>query len=630
MPSASPGPVASPDRRQKLKQYNTIGDAVNLIRDSSKIVVLCGAGISTAVGIPDFRSEHGRFRVLVFVFMTDISGLYKQLPARFSDPQQLFYRDTFEDEPLAFWKDVHPIVPKLRQGQILKQDGSGSRQAIEAVPRYSKVHSFFNLLQDKRKLHTIFTQNIDALELAADVEPEKIVACHGSWDTATCLSCDGKAKAEDYLPVVLEKRLPLCSCARPRPVDPRARQSSRVKKSSVVDMEKVTYLDTKNGQVVQQIRSGRKKRRAIESELADILSRDSDDDDKHDPPARQGLLKPDITFFGEEPNKQYGPRLDNIQDDIDLLIIIGTSLAAQPVSQLPLEIPPHVPQIWISNQTTTSAKARGLRVDIELIGDADTIITELCARAQWSNALANRLWKNHLGSTKQARDAKTRAMRTIAATADAEAKSEGKTKAEDSNIASLSVKSMSTQSNHSAADAPLKPETEAATAPSGMIAPSADAESSAVIGKEQHSQIGSRPSAAKQPPIQGLFANLPASSGSVVTPAPQTADVQSSTTVADILPSTSPPLPYRGSSKRPLSIGDTLTANADALRANENVSNQIATSVRPQESPARPVKAARTATTLSAVGKYDAVSDPDLRIFPDEAFPNIIYFKKKT
>jgi hypothetical protein len=83
--------------RDKLGQYNTISDAVNLIRSSRRIVILTGAGISecrlhiiflaivisfftgVSCGIPDFRSH---------------DGLYASLKDRgeydLDDPQQMY------------------------------------------------------------------------------------------------------------------------------------------------------------------------------------------------------------------------------------------------------------------------------------------------------------------------------------------------------------------------------------------------------------------------------------------------------------------------------------------------------------------------------------------------------------
>ena len=70
--------------RERLTQYNTIDDAVNLIQNAKRIIILTGAGISTrtfgrseeqlemadtrtsgvSCGIPDFRSRNGIYALL--------------------------------------------------------------------------------------------------------------------------------------------------------------------------------------------------------------------------------------------------------------------------------------------------------------------------------------------------------------------------------------------------------------------------------------------------------------------------------------------------------------------------------------------------------------------------------------
>ena len=69
--------------REKLTQYNTVDDAVNLIKNSKRIIILTGAGISmtrsywlrsirrsnacilgVSCGIPDFRSRNGIYSLL--------------------------------------------------------------------------------------------------------------------------------------------------------------------------------------------------------------------------------------------------------------------------------------------------------------------------------------------------------------------------------------------------------------------------------------------------------------------------------------------------------------------------------------------------------------------------------------
>lgn len=73
-------------RRQKLSKYNTVDDAVQLLRDSKNIVVITGAGISTSLGIPDFRSKN--------------TGFYSKLLARgFDSPEEIFDIHNFDDDP---------------------------------------------------------------------------------------------------------------------------------------------------------------------------------------------------------------------------------------------------------------------------------------------------------------------------------------------------------------------------------------------------------------------------------------------------------------------------------------------------------------------------------------------------
>ena len=82
--------------RDKLPQYNTIEDAVQLIRNSQRVVILTGAGISAlplsdsltsysniwplgvSCGIPDFRSKDGIYASL------KANGAYD-----LDDPQQM-------------------------------------------------------------------------------------------------------------------------------------------------------------------------------------------------------------------------------------------------------------------------------------------------------------------------------------------------------------------------------------------------------------------------------------------------------------------------------------------------------------------------------------------------------------
>jgi NAD-dependent histone deacetylase SIR2 len=73
-------------KRQKLYQYNTIDDAARLLTTCSKIMVITGAGISTSLGIPDFRSKG--------------TGFYDKVRQMgFDEPEDVFDIDYFEERP---------------------------------------------------------------------------------------------------------------------------------------------------------------------------------------------------------------------------------------------------------------------------------------------------------------------------------------------------------------------------------------------------------------------------------------------------------------------------------------------------------------------------------------------------
>ena len=77
--------------RTKLPQYNTVSDAVDLLKNANKIMVLSGAGISTSCGIPDFRSSNGLYAQLAEDGKWDLD-----------DPQDMFDLNVFRERPEIF------------------------------------------------------------------------------------------------------------------------------------------------------------------------------------------------------------------------------------------------------------------------------------------------------------------------------------------------------------------------------------------------------------------------------------------------------------------------------------------------------------------------------------------------
>ncbi|KAE8440895.1 hypothetical protein EG329_006341 [Mollisiaceae sp. DMI_Dod_QoI] len=308
-------------KRIKLPQYNTIDDAVELIKKSKNIIVLTGAGISTSLGIPDFRSK-------------DI-GLYSKLAhLGLNDPQEVFDINIFREDPSIFYQVARDILP--------------------STDRFTPTHAFIALLQSKGKLLTNYSQNIDNIEAAAGILPEKLIQCHGSFATASCVECRYQVPGEHIFNDIKAGRIPKCD---------RCLENMRRLKAPAAMKRKRSY----NSQDKKRRKSG-----------FDALDGDTSSEDEYDDP-KAGVMKPDITFFGEPLPDRFSDRLTNHDKDlVDLVIVIGTSLKVAPVSEVVPYLPTHIPQMYISRTPVSH-----VNFDIDMLGDCDIVVAELCRRAGW-------------------------------------------------------------------------------------------------------------------------------------------------------------------------------------------------------------------------------------------------------
>ncbi|XP_063163622.1 NAD-dependent protein deacetylase sirtuin-1 [Candoia aspera] len=265
--------LSEPPKRKKRKDINTIEDAVKLLQECKKIIVLTGAGVSVSCGIPDFRSRDGIYARLAVDF--------PDLP----DPQAMFDIEYFRKDPRPFFKFAKEIYP----GQF----------------QPSLCHKFIALMDKERKLLRNYTQNIDTLEQVAGIQ--RIIQCHGSFATASCLICKYKVDCEVVRGDIFNQVVP--RCPRCSPDEPLA------------------------------------------------------------------IMKPEIVFFGENLPEQFHRAMKYDKDEVDLLIVIGSSLKVRPVALIPSSIPHEVPQILINREPLPH-----LHFDVELLGDCDVIINELCHR----------------------------------------------------------------------------------------------------------------------------------------------------------------------------------------------------------------------------------------------------------
>jgi len=260
----------------------------------TKVVVMCGAGISTSAGIPDFRSPG--------------TGLYHNLQ-RFKLPcaEAIFTLNYFRRSPDAFY-------------ELCKEMWPGNFKP-------TSTHYFLRLLHEKGLLLRCYTQNIDSLEGQAGLPPDKIVAAHGNFDTAHVIDTNREVSVSDLRAALDE---------------------------------------------------GTDGWRALEKREG-------------------GLVKPGITFFGEDLPERFARMRSEDMRKCELLIVMGTSLEVYPFADLVGAVHPKTPRLLINRNPAglCDELQRGFRFhrpghgvsgnhrDVFHRGDCDEGTGELLSRLGW-------------------------------------------------------------------------------------------------------------------------------------------------------------------------------------------------------------------------------------------------------
>lgn len=189
----------------------------------------------------------------------------------------------------------------------------------------SLSHRFIKLLESKGKLLRNYTQNIDTLERVAGIE--NVIECHGSFATASCTRCKYRVDADEIKDDIFQQRIPMCKIC---------------SAESTKDFE--TGLTSRFDQPFN-----------------------------HNQLVAAGVMKPDIVFFGESLPDKFHSTIESDKIKCDLLIVIGSSLKVRPVALIPSSINANIPQILINREQLDH-----FTFDVELLGDSDIVINQLC------------------------------------------------------------------------------------------------------------------------------------------------------------------------------------------------------------------------------------------------------------
>ncbi|KAF8555269.1 NAD-dependent deacetylase sirtuin-2 [Imleria badia] len=96
-----------------------------------------------------------------------------------------------------------------------------------------------------------------------------------------------------------------------------------------------------------------------------------------------GLVKPDIVFFGEALPPQFHVSIRSLRN-ADLLIVIGTSLTVHPFASLVDLVPDDCPRVLINLDEVGHFNKQD---DMILLGKCDDIVRDLCRELGWEEEL---------------------------------------------------------------------------------------------------------------------------------------------------------------------------------------------------------------------------------------------------
>ena len=137
---------------------------MDLIVSAKKIVVVCGAGISTASGISDFQTMYAR------------------------DPNL---------KRALSKKTVHTDATRQALASFLLE-------FFTVKPQVSSVHRWLKRMEDEQRIVRIYTMNVDGLEAAAGCK--KVEFVHGRLDSEKPARCGNRHLSTEDI-VSLSKRL---------------------------------------------------------------------------------------------------------------------------------------------------------------------------------------------------------------------------------------------------------------------------------------------------------------------------------------------------------------------------------------------------------------------------------------
>ncbi|CAK9036184.1 NAD-dependent protein deacetylase sirtuin-2 (Regulatory protein SIR2 homolog 2) (SIR2-like protein 2) [Durusdinium trenchii] len=252
-----------------------LGALARQINAAERVAVLMGAGISVGAGIPDFRSPGGMYDTLRPELLT---ATEEQRALMAADPTAVVQWSLFRENPFPYLEVRRPFIVGVHDGQW----------------KPTLAHFFFKELDERGKLRRLYTQNIDGLEHATKLTPEKMVTCHGSLGEVSCEFCSSEVAADWFINEVKTKIKDIYG------VDAKAPAAS-----------------------------------------SPVLC----------PSCGKAGVKPSTVLYGRPLPRRFFELIDeDFPVSVDLLFVVGTSLTVSPANMIPGEADAACPRVIVNNE----------------------------------------------------------------------------------------------------------------------------------------------------------------------------------------------------------------------------------------------------------------------------------------
>jgi len=330
--------------------------------DCKNIIILAGAGMSVASGIPDFRSpKDGLYATLQAHLLTCDNA--EQEESIHADPSYALDQHLFLENPLPCLEVNRDFVLGI----------------YERRWKATLAHRFVELLHAKTgKLCRLYTQNIDGLEDQCQLLPHSIrIAVHGSMDEACCAKCGAIMPMEQFCHEMRTKIKDWTRGIIPRKEDDQSNHDDD-------DDGGGGSQDDDNDGAANDPVSSSKSQPTVPSDAPTTSSPIICDS------CGAPAVKPNIVLFRSPLPPQFFEYSIPDTQSADLLIILGTSLGVAPANSLVWRVPPTCMRVMLNREMVgwhLGFDPRQEDRDIFVRGDCEDLCLKLCIEMGWLSDL---------------------------------------------------------------------------------------------------------------------------------------------------------------------------------------------------------------------------------------------------